>query len=178
MILPIVLLVGALVLISSGLTNRSLIDTINSEPPPEPKDNPTLDELLGSAEKDFNNANSDSSGDTKGSGAALLTTIAKHAQSMGGHVGENPAYGGVRPVHVPTSLHYKKFPGTNVGRAIDVTFPTPNQMADFANWVAETFGTVVTELFWRGPRWVNIKDGKRQGFNFVTGHQDHVHVGV
>jgi len=170
-------MVGALILISSGFTGRSIIGVINGDPEPESKPkNDNLNSLLNQTEQNFND-NSSGSGDSAGSGAALLTTIAKHAQGMGLHVGENPAYGGVHPVHVPGSYHYKKFPGTNVGRAIDVS-GTSQQMETFAHWVLDTFGNVVTELFWRGPGWVNIKNGQHEPFDFVSGHTDHVHIAI
>jgi hypothetical protein len=34
----------------------------------------------------------------------------------------------------------------------------------------------VRELFWNGPGDVNVKDGKRVGKGFVSGHEDHVHL--
>lgn len=102
----------------------------------------------------------------------LLDSIAHVAQgSFGLHVGENPRFGGVSPVHVPTSYHYK-------GRAFDAS-GDPIKMAAFANWVAQNYGPQITELFWRGTNWVIIKNGvKQSNYNFVTGHTDHVHVAI
>jgi hypothetical protein len=47
-------------------------------------------------------------------GPQTVVALGKLAQSMGLHVGENPHFGGVDPVHVPGSYHYK-------GEAIDVS---------------------------------------------------------
>lgn len=108
---------------------------------------------------------------------AFLDWIGHVAQSSFGlHVGQNPDFGGVDPVHVAGSFHYK-------GRAIDVSAPLTadgkRKMAQFANWLAQNYGPHLTELFWRGQNWVIYKNGARQtNFNFVTGHQDHVHVAV
>lgn len=68
--------------------------------------------------------------------AGPKTTVAlgKLAQSMGLHVGENPHFGGVAPVHVQGSYHYR--PG---GQAIDVS-GDPKQMAAFARAVASRYG--------------------------------------
>jgi hypothetical protein len=47
-------------------------------------------------------------------GPQTVVALGKLAQSMGLHVGENPHFGGVDPVHVPGSYHYQ-------GEAIDVS---------------------------------------------------------
>lgn len=111
-----------------------------------------------------------------GGSTATILQLGRLAQTMGLHVGENPLFGGVTPVHVTGSLHYS-------GRAIDVSAPMTPQgkalMAHYANVVASNYGKRLTELFWRGQNWVIIKNGVRQAnFNFVDGHQDHVHVAV
>lgn len=106
-----------------------------------------------------------------GGKAPNLIELAHQAQRFGLHVGENPLFGGVTPgVHVPTSLHYQ-------GRAFDASGSTA-QMQAFANFVAQNYGSRMTELFWRGPGWVNIKNGVKQGKDFVDDHTDHVHVAV
>lgn len=59
-------------------------------------------------------------GTTKGTGGSLasgdLIALGRQLQAMGFDVGENPAFGGVSPVHAPNSYHYR-------GRAIDVNWP-------------------------------------------------------
>lgn len=60
-------------------------------------------------------------------GPKTVVRLGKLAQSMGLQVGENPHFGGVDPVHVPGSYHYK-------GEAIDVS-GTPEQRAAFARAV-------------------------------------------
>jgi len=65
-------------------------------------------------------------------GPKQLNDVARQAQRFGLHVGENPNYGGVHPVHVKGSYHYK-------GEAIDVS-GDPKKMARFARWVAQHYG--------------------------------------
>lgn len=112
-----------------------------------------------------------------GGSRPFLDYLGHVAQSAFGlHVGENPDFGGVHPVHVAGSWHYK-------GRAFDASAPMTAdgkaRMSRFANWVAQNYGPHMTELFWRGQNWVIYKNGQRQAnFNFVSGHQDHVHVAI
>lgn len=98
-----------------------------------------------------------------------LGHVAQSAFNLNVH--ENPDFGGVTPVHVTGSYHYR-------GRAFDAS-GTPDNESRFANWVAQNYGPHITELFWRGKNWVIYKNGVRQSnFNFVSGHKDHVHVAV
>jgi Phage tail lysozyme len=60
-------------------------------------------------------------------GPKTVVALGKLAQQMGLNVGENPHFGGVDPVHVPGSYHYK-------GEAIDAS-GTPAQMNAFARAV-------------------------------------------
>jgi hypothetical protein len=64
-------------------------------------------------------------------GPKTVVDLGKLAQQMGLHVGENPKFGGVNPVHVPNSFHYK-------GEAIDVS-GTPEQMRQFNHAVAKLY---------------------------------------
>jgi hypothetical protein len=61
-------------------------------------------------------------------GPKTVVRLGRLAQSMGLHVGENPHFGGVDPVHVPGSYHYK-------GEAVDVS-GDPAKMKAFARRVA------------------------------------------
>lgn len=67
---------------------------------------------------------------------AMLSAI-KKAQAMGLRVGENPYVGGVDPVHVKGSYHYRNFPGQyggrQLGEGIDVS-GDPAKMAGFFRW--------------------------------------------
>lgn len=69
------------------------------------------------------------------SGPKTVRELGRLAESMGLHVGENPAFGGVNPVHVKDSYHYK-------GEAIDVS-GDPRKMAHFAAVVAHKYGVKV-----------------------------------
>lgn len=62
-------------------------------------------------------------------GPETVVALGKLAQSMGLHVGENPHFGGVTPVHVPGSYHYK-------GEAIDVS-GDPKKMDAFSRAVEQ-----------------------------------------
>ena len=64
-----------------------------------------------------------------GAGPKTVVALGKVAQRMGLHVGENPAFGGVDPVHVKNSLHYRN-------QAIDVSGSKP-LMTKFAKYVAD-----------------------------------------
>jgi hypothetical protein len=61
-------------------------------------------------------------------GRKMVVRLGQLAQKMGLNVGENPHYGGVNPVHVQGSYHYKN-------EAIDVS-GDPKKMARYAHTVA------------------------------------------
>lgn len=65
-------------------------------------------------------------------GPKTIVQLGKLAQSMGLHVGENPRFGKVNPVHVANSYHYK-------GEAIDVS-GSPAAMRAYAHRVAHMYG--------------------------------------
>lgn len=65
-------------------------------------------------------------------GPQTVVALGRLAQNMGLHVGENPHFGGVNPVHVANSYHYR-------GEAIDVS-GTPAQMRAYAHRVAALHG--------------------------------------
>jgi hypothetical protein len=71
---------------------------------------------------------------------AMLAAI-RQAQRLGLHVGENPYVGGVAPVHVESSYHYRDFPsrygGRKLGEALDVS-GSAQQMAAFFRWARRT----------------------------------------
>lgn len=93
-------------------------------------------------------------------------------KKFGLHVGENPAFGGVSPVHVSDSYHYRR-DAKGRGEAIDASGP-PDKMMAFDRWVAQKYGGGVTELFYDPG--TSIKDG--QVIGSIGGHSDHVHVAV
>lgn len=66
------------------------------------------------------------------SGPITTVRLGKLAQDMGLHVGENPKFGGVAPVHVKNSNHYSN-------RAIDVS-GDPALMRKYARRVAKQYG--------------------------------------
>lgn len=99
--------------------------------------------------------------------------IGKQAEKKFGlSVGENPAFGGVAPVHVTDSYHYRT-DSKGRGEAIDVSGDAEKMMA-FDHWVARKWGKGVTELFYDPG--ISIKEGSEIGA--IGGHEDHVHVAV
>ncbi len=64
-------------------------------------------------------------------GPKTVYALGKLAQQMGLNVGENPRFGGVSPVHVANSYHYK-------GEAIDVS-GTPKKMESFAKEIEKLY---------------------------------------
>lgn len=93
-------------------------------------------------------------------------------KKFGLNVGENPAFGGVAPVHVEDSYHYRT-DAKGRGEAIDVS-GAPEKMMAFDQWVAKKWGKGVTELFYDPG--ISIKEG--QVIGSIGGHEDHVHVAV
>jgi len=91
---------------------------------------------------------------------------------FGLHVGENPAFGGVDPVHTDGSYHYRA-DAKGRGEAIDVS-GDPEAMLAFDRFVSQKWGQGVTELFYDPG--ISIKEG--QVIGGIGGHGDHVHVAV
>jgi hypothetical protein len=65
-------------------------------------------------------------------GPKTIVQLGRLAQKMGLHVGENPHFGGVAPVHAPHSYHYR-------GEAIDVS-GDPRKMNAYARRVDQLYG--------------------------------------
>lgn len=86
-----------------------------------------------------------------------IVAVGHRMQEMGYRVGEHPAFGGVSPVHVDGSYHYR-------GRAIDVNWDPaseePARLDWLKNWIHENVHPVA-ELLWR-----------------VSGHYDHLHLAM
>lgn len=96
-----------------------------------------------------------------------IVQVGRTAQKKFGlRVSENPAFGGVEPVHTSGSYHYS-------GEAIDVSGDT-NAMARFDRYVATRFGDTVAELFYDPG--ISIDNGVPIGP--IGGHEDHVHVAI
>lgn len=113
----------------------------------------------------------------KGGSPNLLIEIAEVGRTAFRlRIAEHPKYGGVQAGHSPTSYHKR-------GRAFDAT-GDPRDMATFAHYVARKYGQSISELFWRGPNWVNIKDGRPVPRDFSGAmaardrHERHVHVAI
>lgn len=68
-----------------------------------------------------------------------VRAAAELARSMGLDVRENDAYEPVDPVHSKNSLHYQRFPGTKLDKAIDVVGP-PQKLSRYAKTIARRYG--------------------------------------
>lgn len=98
------------------------------------------------------------------------------ARSMGLRAGENPVLpGGVHPVHVNGSWHYKHFRDSKIGRAVDVS-GSASGMRGYFGWAAGSFGRDLKELFY-DPAGYYIKNGSRVS-GAIGGHTDHVHLAL
>lgn len=69
---------------------------------------------------------------------ATMRQAINEARAMGLRASENPQAGGVHPVHVKDSYHYRTIPGTHMGEALDVS-GSPQQMARFYRWAARRY---------------------------------------
>jgi hypothetical protein len=107
-------------------------------------------------------------GGKQGNGKTNINQLIRIAEDLGLRVGEHPKRGGVAPVHTGGSWHYK-------GKAIDVS-GDPNKMAKFSRVIAKRYGKDLEEVFYNGPKGRNVKNGKKVGRGFVSGHRDHVHA--
>lgn len=117
-------------------------------------------------------------GSSGGGSPRNIREMADLAKRMGLRVGEDGRYDpNVEHVHAPGSYHYQSFDGGKTRAGMDIS-GDPAKMAKYARLVAKRYGSSVAELFWNGPGSVNIKNGKRVGRGFVSGHTDHVHVAV
>lgn len=117
-------------------------------------------------------------GNSAGGGDGNIRAMADLAKRMGLRVGEDGRYdSNVERVHAPGSYHYQSFDGGKTRAGMDIS-GDPAKMAKYARLIAKRYGNSVAELFWNGPGATNIKNGKRVGRGFVSGHTDHVHVAV
>lgn len=121
------------------------------------------------------NANVPLGGTQSPSGKTDITQLAAMAKRFGLAVREDGVNDKVDPVHASGSYHYRKS-GHGAARAAFDASGDPAKMQQFARAVAQKYGKSLEELFWNGPGAANIKNGKRVGKGFVSGHTDHVHV--
>jgi hypothetical protein len=113
-------------------------------------------------------------------GYQAMIDVIHHANRVGMHTGENPAstdHDNPTPgdgVHVPTSYHYRRYPGhPNIGEASDIT-GTPKQMATLWQWVRDKYPGV-SELFYT-PKGLVKFGAPIHDEEVAANHYDHVHV--
>lgn len=111
----------------------------------------------------------------------LLVALGHFAESTYGlHCSEQSSFGGVHPVHVANSYHYKD-------RAIDaaaspVNSATLGHAAAFAHYLVANYLTTMTEVIWNGPSPIFVKDGKlvpaQVYADVLATHKTHVHFAI
>lgn len=98
-------------------------------------------------------------------GGGNIVQIGRMIQGMGYRVSEHPAFGGVHPVHVPNSYHYR-------GQAIDVNWPgsnEPQKLDQLHSWIKRNVQGIA-ELIWRAPgHWSHLHLAVQPG-GFMGGH--------
>jgi len=97
----------------------------------------------------------------------------KYAQSLGLSVRENPYVDKVDPVHTKGSHHYQTYPGTNVGRAVDVS-GDPTKLKAYFKWLEKNYSGLLNDMFY-GPMGYSYDAGKYWG-KTIGGHDKHVHA--
>lgn len=117
-----------------------------------------------------------------GSGAQAMLNAIKLAKKFNLEVRENPVLDPVDGDHVTGSFHYQVFPGTEVGRAIDVYGTAENMLAFTKAMYTNRESLAVQELFY--DPWGSYDPQSRgsgsgaystQG---IGGHSNHVHVSI
>lgn len=111
----------------------------------------------------------------------LLVQLGHYAeQAYGLHASEQSSFGGVHPVHVANSLHYKD-------RAIDasanpVNSATLGHAAAFAHYLVANYLNVMTEVIWNGPSPIFVKNGQIVPAStyaaVLATHKTHVHFAI
>jgi hypothetical protein len=116
-------------------------------------------------------------GGGRGGAETDIRRIIRKAKSMGLTVRENALVDPVDPVHTEGSHHYRrtKF-GPKTG-AVDIS-GDPKKIKALYRYLARRKGPDLEELIYNGPGAgrANIKDGKRVGRGFYSGHDTHLHA--
>jgi hypothetical protein len=107
-------------------------------------------------------------GSSAPSGETTIKKIIRAAEQRGLQVGEHPSRGGVAPVHADGSWHYK-------AAAADIT-GDPKALAAFKKWLRRTYGRDLEELIFNSGGGKNLKNGRKVGPGFYSGHETHLHV--
>jgi hypothetical protein len=121
--------------------------------------------------------------------AKLMRAIVALAERRGLTVGENPAYGGVNPVHTEGSFHYQTFgKHPNLGRAVDINYYGPQgspdtaqaaenaQLLNFFRLIRHRFGLQnINELLLPGRTYFQGGDVSRSTY---PGHYNHLHLAI
>lgn len=109
-------------------------------------------------------------------GAAAMRALIAEAKRRGLRVSENPLVDKVDPVHTSGSHHYQTYPGTNVGKAADISGNAAQMRALFKFLEANRSRFGVNDLF-HDPMGYSYDAGKKWG-KTIGGHGKHVHVSL
>lgn len=108
--------------------------------------------------------------------SAMLLAI-RVAQGLGCRVTQNWAVGDPpRASHRPGSKHYQRYPGTDVGRAIDVYCDAP-VMVRYFRWAEEHRQAIFLDDLFHDPIGYSYDAGEHWPV-LVGGHTDHVHLSI
>ncbi|MEZ5100994.1 MAG: hypothetical protein R3C15_14600 [Thermoleophilia bacterium] len=107
---------------------------------------------------------------------AMLHAI-RVAEALGCRVTQNPAVGDPpRGGHVGHSKHYQRYPGTNIGRAIDV-YCSHATLLRYFRWAEDHRRDIFLDDLFYTPAGYSYDAGKIWRV-LVGGHSDHVHLSI
>lgn len=109
-------------------------------------------------------------------GAKAMLAVIAEARRRGLRASENPYVDKVDPVHVQGSDHYKTFPNTKIGHALDMS-GNPKQMMAMFKWLEANRGRLGLKDEFYDPAGYSYDEGKR--WNKTIGHHGtHVHASI
>jgi hypothetical protein len=111
---------------------------------------------------------------TGGKGPKAMIALIREAQRRGLAVRENPFVDPVGSGHTRGSHHFQTYPGTNVGRAADIS-GNPAQMRNFFKFLEANRGRFGINDLFHDPMGYSYDRGRRWG-RTIGGHGRHVHV--
>lgn len=113
-----------------------------------------------------------------GSDAPAPVAAGQYARSMGLNVSENPYFGGVDPVHVKGSDHYRtlgKYQGRPYGAAIDVS-GDPGKLHRYFRWLEANRKKLGLDDEFYTPMGYSYDEGRRVAGFTIPHHDTHVHA--
>lgn len=105
--------------------------------------------------------------------ARLMLALIAEARLRGLEITENPLVDPVDHGHAWGSAHYRTYPRTRIGKAIDV-YGSPVALRSFFLWAVGHTGDGLDDAFYDPIGW--SLDGGELWPVIVGGHRDHVHL--